>query len=860
MFKVNSNDVWSITNERHNASPLLGFLPLFSSMTVDIEKLLNGGLNLEFLVEFSNRHVRMAAVASHWEKAGLLTVEKLNSVDFVDQITNGLANETISLNRLGDFLNSADFSRFTDHDLAKEISVTVDALGGFIVFNNIVNSSDFYHEVFTRKILECLRASLGANSAVTAEAAYSVLTTPEKIVWIQEEETSLLEILALVCQNPHLVSLAHDEKLDEFFQGVSNMFGSALEVHVKRYFWIRYEQEGEILSGRHFCNELAKMLRDGVNPAIALNSVNERRLRAKEQFDSMNSTVVLNSEAKHLLEVARKFVYWKLHLREVKVRFYCCADKLLDAAAKRLNLDRYQVRHLTIEELTGVLRGTIKLDTVSLDKRMEYSVFHFASGRITVYEGQDAREIFSVVKQESVVATDIVSGVCAFPGLVEGVVKQVLDVSDGDNFLRGSILVAYMTDVGVVPAMKKARAIVTDVGGVTCHASIIAREFGIPCLIGTKIGTKVLLNGYTVRVNATEGFSTVLSKDVNPQKALTANVAEDEDLVVCNFQIPVSGSLHKEASHVRSLEKTLSSYVQIAGGKGASLGQMLQLGLPVPMGFVVLTSAFEQVFFGTEYGARINQLLLEIRDQRSLRRVSKMIQELIINVEIPFQIEHDIRASFADLPFDHVAVRSSATSEDSATASWAGQLESFLNTTHDDLLLNIRQCWASLFSDRAILYRIHCDSKDMSVAVVVQGMLDSRISGTAFSVHPVTGQSDAILIESCIGLGETLVLGKEMPTTFLVKKDSLAVAHKDIGEQKNGLRRSANGNGNELFVVDSTMQPLSDSEAQEVARLVLDVEQKFGFPVDVEWAYEGNRLYLLQSRPITTTSKIPKVQ
>ncbi len=442
---------------------------------------------------------------------------------------------------------------------------------------------------------------------------------------------------------------------------------------------------------------------------------------------------------------------------------------------------------------------------------------------------------------------------------MDGVVKQVLDVSDGDNFLRGSILVAYMTDVGVVPAMKKASAIVTDVGGVTCHASIIAREFGIPCLIGTKIGTKVFLDGYTVRVNATEGFSTVLSKDINPQKALTTNAAEDEDLVICNFQIPMSGFSHKEASHVRNLEKTLSSDVQIAGGKGASLGQMLQLSLPVPKGFVVLTSAFEEVLFGTECGARINQLLLEIRDQRSLRRVSKIIQELIINMEIPFHIEHDIKASFADLPFDYVAVRSSATSEDSATASWAGQLDSFLNTTHDDLLLNVRQCWASLFSDRAISYRIHCESKDMSVAVVVQGMLDSRISGTAFSVHPVTGQSDAVLIESCIGLGETLVLGKEMPTTFLVKKDSLVISHKDIGEQKNGLRRSANGKGNELFVVDSTMQPLSDLEAQEVARLVLDVEQKFGFPVDVEWAYEGNRLYLLQSRPITTTSKISKV-
>ncbi|OGI25322.1 MAG: hypothetical protein A3E38_00520 [Candidatus Moranbacteria bacterium RIFCSPHIGHO2_12_FULL_54_9] len=91
-----------------------------------------------------------------------------------------------------------------------------------------------------------------------------------------------------------------------------------------------------------------------------------------------------------------------------------------------------------------------------------------------------------------------------------------------------------------------------------------------------------------------------------------------------------------------------------------------------------------------------------------------------------------------------------------------------------------------------------------------------------------------------------------MPTTFLVKKDNLDISHKDVGQQKNGLRRSSSGKGNELFLVDSTMSPLSDVEAQEIARLVIDVEKKFGFPVDVEWAYEGNRLYLLQSRPITT--------
>ncbi|MEF8700826.1 MAG: PEP/pyruvate-binding domain-containing protein [Candidatus Accumulibacter sp. UW20] len=853
MHKINLNsNVWTVTNERHNASPLLGFLPLFCSMTTDIERFLDGELNLEFLVEFSFQHVRMAAVASNWEKAGWLTVQKLDSTEFVDRIITGLSSETINLNRLGDFLRSTNFRDFADEDIAKKVSIIVDSLSRFIFFNNIINTSDFYHEIFTRKILESLQISLGSESAITAETVYSVLTTPKKTVWIQEEEVGLLEILTLVYQDSHLVFLAHDGKLDDFFNGVSVMFGSELEAHAQKYFWIRYEQEGEILTGKYFCDELAKMICDGVDATAALHSVNERRVRTKDQFNLISSSVTLNPEAKHLLDVARKFIYWKLHLREVKIRFYCCANNILDEAAKRLGLNRYQIRHLMVDELIGALRGTVQLDAHCLDKRIEYCVFYFTSGRTTVYEGQNAREIFSIVNQDIPLATDKVSGVCAFPGLVDGVVKQVLDVNDGDNFSQGNVLVAYMTDVGVVSAMKKASAIVTDVGGVTCHASIIAREFGIPCLIGTKIATKILLNGYTVQVNATDGFSIVLSKKISSPEG-ASDLPKNEDLTIHDFQIPMVKSTRKETKHICSLERIFSDDVQIAGGKGASLGHLLQLGLPVPKGFVILTSVFEEVFFGTKYGKHINQLLLKICDQRSLRRVSKAIQQLIVNMEIPSYIECDIRDFFSDMPYDYVAVRSSAISEDSATASWAGQLDSFLNTTHSNLLLNIRRCWASLFSDRAISYRVHCglSSSDIVTAVLVQGMLDSRVSGTAFSAHPVTGQSDSILIESCIGLGETLVLGREMPTTFLVKKDGLDISYKDVGHQINGLRRSSNGKGNELFLVDSTMQPLSDVESQEIARLVIDVERKFGFPVDVEWAYEEDRLYLLQSRPIT---------
>jgi pyruvate,water dikinase len=243
---------------------------------------------------------------------------------------------------------------------------------------------------------------------------------------------------------------------------------------------------------------------------------------------------------------------------------------------------------------------------------------------------------------------------------------------------------------------------------------------------------------------------------------------------------------------------------------------------------------------------------------------SRAIQQLIINAEVPSGIVREIAAAFAGLSATYVAVRSSATLEDSITASWAGQLESFLNTTDQDLLLNVQRCWASIFSDRALSYRMHygLTSGALSTAVIIQTMVESRISGTAFSVHPVSGKDCSVLIESCVGLGETLVLGRETPATYVVEKETLKVSYKGSSQQSTGIRRAKHGGGNELFQVplnDNSANILSDDEARELASLVICIERKFGFPVDVEWAYEGDKLYLLQSRPITALANRHRV-
>lgn len=613
---------WVITNERHNASPLIGFLPLFASMTEDMGGYLDEGLEMEAMIEFSNRHARMAAVEAQWERAGLLTVEKLVSSDFANQIIDGLAKETINLNKLGDELRSHDYSKFSNYQLANLFERAVETLREFIIFNNYVNASDFYHELLTKRILECLRNSLSWNVVITVDVAYSTLTTPEKTVWIQEEEVDLLCILALVQADAKLSSLALSGNASAFFQSVGDNVRSALQEHERRYFWIRYEQEGEALTVRHFFDAISSMVHEDINAQEALREVLNRRESAKLKFANTLSAVTLDNDTVHLLDVARKFVYWKLHLREVKVRFYCCMDEFMDEIATRLGLDRYQVRHLTLEELTAALRKNTTLDAEAMARRMEYCVFHFSRGKTVVYEGQSAKDLFGIVNyDESPQELEVVKGVCAFPGIVTGYVTQVLDVKDGDRFPRGGVLVAYMTDVGVVPAMKRASAIVTDVGGVTCHASIIAREFGIPCVIGAKIATKALLDGYSVEVDASKGIVTILSREKRPESSVvTIDNGREDGLSDHGVRIPNFKSNPAFPGYTRELERLAMGDVHIAGGKGASLGGLIQSGLPVPTGFVVLTSAFEEVFFGTDLGSRINRLLSGIRDKRTLSR------------------------------------------------------------------------------------------------------------------------------------------------------------------------------------------------------------------------------------------------
>ncbi|MBU1032049.1 hypothetical protein KKE03_03995 [Patescibacteria group bacterium] len=243
---------------------------------------------------------------------------------------------------------------------------------------------------------------------------------------------------------------------------------------------------------------------------------------------------------------------------------------------------------------------------------------------------------------------------------------------------------------------------------------------------------------------------------------------------------------------IKSFNEISKNDVSLVGGKGASLGEMTRAGFPVPPGFVVTTAGFKK------------------------------------------DIEKEVLYLFDELNAERVAVRSSGVAEDSSQASWAGQLETYLNVKRENLIEKIKECWNSIKSERALSYASMQNLSDdqLIVAVVVQKMVESKTSGVMFTANPVSNNRNEVMIESVLGLGESLVQGSVTPDNFIIDKKTLDITSKDLQKDK---------------------QAIADETIKELTKLGIKIEDHYGKPQDIEWAIDDEgKIWILQSRPITT--------
>lgn len=295
------------------------------------------------------------------------------------------------------------------------------------------------------------------------------------------------------------------------------------------------------------------------------------------------------------------------------------------------------------------------------------------------------------------------------------------------------------------------------------------------------------------------------------------------------------------------------------GGKGANLGEMVRGGFPVPAGFVVRTDAFLHALDAAGVRAELRRLFAAVvpDDPAALARSSEQLRALVAQATLPPDVRAAVAAAYGTLGADvPVAVRSSATSEDAGKTSFAEMHESFTNVVGlDALTARIHDCWLSAYGQRVLAYRTsqHMD-EEPTLAVVVQRMVDAARSGVMFTADPSTNDTATIVIEAAFGLGEVVVGGQVEVDTYDLAKTGPRLRHLRIGRKAYKIVRATDGREQrvELDPAEAERRVLSDDEAERLAALGLKVEAHYGAPQDIEWAEEGGRFFLVQTRPITT--------
>jgi len=306
----------------------------------------------------------------------------------------------------------------------------------------------------------------------------------------------------------------------------------------------------------------------------------------------------------------------------------------------------------------------------------------------------------------------------------------------------------------------------------------------------------------------------------------------------------------------------------LVGGKGANLGEMTKAGFPVPNGFAVTVHAYDRFIQHNNISDNIYSIIkdADINNSEELQSASKKIERMITKGEIPKDITHDIFSAYKKLSGKFkrslVAVRSSATAEDLPGASFAGQQATYLNIKgENNLLISVRDCWASLFTARAIFYREHnkIAHEKVKISVIVQMMIQSDVSGVIFTIDPVTNEKDRILIEAVWGLGELIVQGSVLPDRYIVQKGTFSILSKEISDQSVQLIKMDNKTVKvEVPKKIREIQKISDEEIVKLAKIADKLQQHYYFPQDIEWAKEGNELYIVQTRPVTTIKEKKK--
>lgn len=419
------------------------------------------------------------------------------------------------INKISDFLASQDFTKYSNEKLLATFKKAYRLYHELHLFHWTQTVLDFGDNLFSKYLAEYLEHS--KVSGIEPGAVFSILTTPTRHGSLFKEKLSLLKILNLIKSTGQTKLFREHEPSEilDILAGKNQRLYKLICAHTRSFCWIGYGAAGPLWDESHFIANIKKMLEDEVDPAESIKKMQNERALLTGQQKFYESRLNIDAKHKKMFAVARQFGFFKEVRKDSMFLFWSSIDLLYKEMARRLNLTLRDIHFLYEYEFAGMLTTGHKISKKELDQRYRYSVYHsigdYPDDEILI--GVKAKAFASrLVMEKHEEVTDRLTGQCASPGKARGKVSLINTVSDMKKMKLGNVLVSVVTGPDLVPAIKRASAIVTDIGGITCHAAIISRELKIPCVIGTKIATKVLHDGDEVEVDATQGVVRVIKR------------------------------------------------------------------------------------------------------------------------------------------------------------------------------------------------------------------------------------------------------------------------------------------------------------------------------------------------------------
>lgn len=519
LFKIETKEKredWFVMEDAPNANPTL---TISYTNSAYVEKLFADIKIKEtpkkYLIIFSRDRYQLCFPVKNYNSCSRAVMQVL-----LDNPERGIKLNKELLRRSDEFLiftektRKTNLSKLSDKELNKLLEDFFHKQTLMHTLGWIGNVVDFVDNAFSNYLLKYLEKQIKlAGSKIKKGDAFSVLTTPLEQSFAQQEYLNYLKILGAIQKNQKLRKIFKEWDSRFILENLSVKLKELIRQHTEQFGWLGYGVNGPSWDEKYYVDILASLIRQKAKPVQLTNKVRaEQKQVAKKQKEIIK---ILKIDQKHqkLFRVAQGFVFTKGYRKDAIFHGFWCLEPIHRELARRTNLALKQIRRVYPSEYKKVLQEKEKW-SAELNRRWEYHLFYSEKGQHKIVSGQAARRFFKnfYFEPEKIRQVKKLEGDCASPGKVRGVVTIINLPSENQKIKKADILVSASTNPDLMPAIRQAKAIITDIGGLTCHAAIVSRELGIPCVIGTKIATKVLKDGSVVEVDATHGIVNILKK------------------------------------------------------------------------------------------------------------------------------------------------------------------------------------------------------------------------------------------------------------------------------------------------------------------------------------------------------------